>query len=266
MEKFQTRIKVYRPRTPFFLRPEVWLVLAGIGYFTYEKVNFYAPLVQEQNFPRGIVRGLSSSFERYLNEQEVNTQTWAMPINDYRRSLGQCFGVLTKEGSAHVELGGPVEFSTPLPAPKGEAVKEAGYVCQQDKTDRFSFALAAGTSAHVERAYDQPVALEVDHGVARLKVPAGGSLEVLLPNGLLALRSDQGFEGEVNRDEDILYFTVKKGTAEATPQFTTNYRAEAIGMILSAEGPAKLRLPNRAPAGEGKVFMAAPSGIYAQTK
>lgn len=268
MGKSFVRVKVYRPRTPFYLRPEVWLVFAGICYFTYEKVSFYGPLAYEQSFPRGLVRGLSSRFEGLLNDQGVGPQTWALPINDYQKSNGQCVRVIPgpEDNPQRTSLGGPITFSAPLAIENGAGAVAATYVCQQDKTDKFFVTVEGKGVTRLERGYGLPIGLEIEEGSAHVKALAGAELEVLLPNGVLALRTDKGFEAELERDDGLLRVVVKEGVAEAEPRFTANFRGEGVGIDLSAEGKAKLKLPNRAPAGVGKLFRAVPSGTYAQTK
>jgi hypothetical protein len=266
--KSLVRVKVYRPRTPFFLRPEVWLVFAGICYFTFEKATFYGPLAYEQNFPRGLVRGLSSRFEGLLNENGVGKQTWAIPVNDFQKSNGLCLRVIPgpEDAPERTSLGGPITFSAPLATEDGAGAIDPTYVCQQEKADKFFVTVEGKSVARLERGYGLPLGLEVEEGSAHVKALPGAELELLLPNGLLTLRAPKGFEARVKRGDGLLSFVVKEGLAEAEPQFTPNYRAESLGLELSAEGKGKLRLPNRAPAGAGKTFRAVPSGIYAETK
>ncbi|RZA08800.1 MAG: hypothetical protein EOP11_03765 [Proteobacteria bacterium] len=268
MKKSFVRVKIYRPRTPFFLRPEVWVGLACLAYFTYEKVSFYAPLAYEQNFPRGATRALSTRLEEFLTEQGVGQQTWALPINDFLKSGGQCVRMVPgpEEAPDRISRGAPIVFSSTLATESGGGAVAATYQCSQDKIEKFSVTIEGKGLARIERGHGIPLGLNLEEGTAVVKALPGAELEVLLPNGYLSLNSEKGFTATLSRREGLLGFVVNEGVAEATPRFTLNYRGEGLGLDLSAEGKAKLRLPNRSPAGAGKAFRAVPSGTYAQTK
>jgi hypothetical protein len=190
-----------------------------------------------------------------------------MPINDFLKSGGQCVRVVPgpEDAPERTSHGAPIVFSAALATESGGGAVNATYSCSQDKQEKFFVTVQGKGHARIERGYGLPMGLDVEEGTAVVKALPGAELEVLLPNGYLSLTTEKGFTGTLVRSEGLLDFVVNEGVAEANPQFTMNYRGESLGLNLSAEGKAKLRLPNRAPAGLGKSFRAVPSGTYAQT-
>lgn len=269
MKKILIRVKLHRPRTPIYLRPEVLTLVACLGYFAYTKATFYAPLFYQQNFPLGPLRHAAAAFDQFFNENNFESEPWAIPINDFQRQNGTCLRVNAGPADApdKASRGAPAKFAAPLELDRSPASGATTYVCQHEQADKFFLTLSAGANVQVVRAPSNPLALQLEAGELELKVLPNAGVDLLLPNGPLALSTKKGFTATLSRTEDEMRVVVKDGEATAAAAFAVNFREPVPSLILAAAETGQFRVPERgAPLKAGRAVKVVPSGVYDEAR